>query len=632
MNPELQFANPVWLWIGLLICGGLVYGFVIWNRARERDLQKLAHQRLLNQLTQSYSKRKRTIKQVLWLLAVALVFIAIARPQYGFEFREVKRRGIDLVFAIDTSRSMLAEDVVPNRLERSQMAITDFVDRLEGDRIGLIPFAGKAFSLCPLTLDYSAFRQSLDVINTDIIPHQGTDLASAVDEANRLFDEEGNSHRILILITDGEDLQGAVSDAISAATEKEMTIHTIGVGDPNGSLIPITRSDGSRDFVRDDSGQPVRSALDEKTLREIAESTGGIYVPLGQAGQGLNRIYQEKLRLVPKTEMDQRLDRIPLERFEWPLAAAIILLLIEYLLNDRRSKTKRNARFKTFGRRQAGGIAGMLLVSTAFLTAAETDPRETYNQGTSAYEAGDYEKAEENLNQSLNSAIDLELQQRGYYNLGNTRFRLGQKTLETSPDETIKQWEASIKSYEDALALNADDEDASFNRDFVKKKLEELQQQQDQQQQDQQQQDQQQQDQQQQDQQQQDQQQQDQQQQDQQQQDQQQQDQQQQDQQQQDQQQQDQQQQDQQQQDQQQQDQQQQDQQPGEPQPQNPEEMGEKTPQFSEERRAPGEMSREEAAQLLEALMSDERSVIPLPDERTYRRSVPNNTTRGKTW
>ncbi|MDF1812158.1 MAG: VWA domain-containing protein, partial [Verrucomicrobiales bacterium] len=473
--------------------------------------------------------------------------------------REVKKRGIDLVFAVDTSRSMLAEDVVPNRLERSQIAITDFVDRLEGDRIGLIPFAGKAFSLCPLTLDYSAFRQSLDALDTEIIPHQGTDLASAVDEANRLFDEEGNSHRILILITDGEDLQGAVSSAIAAAKEKNMVIHTVGVGDPEGSLIPITRRDGSQDFVRDESGQPVRTALDETTLREISESTGGIYVPMGQSGQGLNQIYREKLRLVPKTEMDQRLDRIPLERFEWPLSIATFLLLIEYIMNERRRKTSTKefplfggAR-KAFSKVKAGRIAAILvffMIGNTFALEAESqDPREIYNSGTSAYKAGDFEKAEQILSQSLDSAIDLPLQQRGYYNLGNTRYRLGQSALQSSPEETIKKWEASVKAFDDALALDSSDEDAAYNRDFVKKKLEELkqQQQQDQQQQDQQQQDQQQQDQQQQDQQQQDQQQQDQQQQDQQQQDQQQQDQQQQDQQQQDQQQQDQQQQDQQQ-------------------------------------------------------------------------------------
>jgi len=486
MNDTLQFAHPIWLWLGFLSCGALGYGMVIWNRRRERDLAKLAHTRLLSQLTETFSRRRRWFKQGLWLLAFFMVFAALARPQYGSEYREVKRRGIDLVFAVDTSRSMLAEDAVPNRLERARIAITDFVDRLEGDRIGLIPFAGKAFSLCPLTLDYSAFQQSLDALTTEIIPHHGTDLASAVEEADRLFDEEGNSHRILILITDGEDLQGAVSEALATAKKKGMTIHTIGVGEPGGSPIPISRQGGFQDFIRDESGKLVKTALDEATLKQIASETGGIYAPLGAGGQGLNQIYQEKLRLVPKNEMDQRLDRVPLERFEWPLAIAIVLLILEYLLDEhRRARVKESVFVK--GARSLldrWKLARTSLFLLGFLPlglgAAQVDPRIIYNEGTVAYQAGEFEKAEQIFSKGLNETTDLQLQQKSYYNLGNTRFRLGQASLESKPEETIKRWEASVKAYEDALVLNDKDQDAEFNRDLVKKKLEELKKQQEQ--------------------------------------------------------------------------------------------------------------------------------------------------------
>ncbi len=745
MEDSLQFGQPVWLWIGFAACAVLAAATVRWNQRRQRDLEKLAQARLLAQLTESFSKRRRSIRQVLWLVALMLGFVALARPQYGFEYREVKRRGIDLVFAVDTSRSMLAEDVVPNRLERSKLAILDFVDRLEGDRVGLIPFAGNAFSLCPLTLDYSAFRQSLEALDTDIIPHQGTDLASAVREANRLFDEQGNNFRILILITDGEDLQGSVMDAVNTAKEKGMTIYTVGVGDPGGTLIPLTMDDGSQDFVRDNSGQPVKTALDEETLKTIAQATGGLYAPLGKTGEGLNTIYREKLRLVPKSEMDQRLDRVPLERFEWPLGAAILLLTIEFLFSERKRDSRaRIVPVVSAARRRtrqpapvkARGVAAMLgltlLLGAAPLTQAQDSPgnpeppkpeetlpedaRETYNLGTQSYRDGDFEHAEAMLGHGLAQTTDLTLQQRAYYNLGNTRFRLGQQMLQEKPETTISKWEESVKAYEDALALNPDDQDAAFNRDFVKKKLEELKQQQQQQQQDQQNQSQKDQD------------------------------------------------QDQQQQDQQenqsgqkdsrdssdnqqdesskqesqdgqsQENQEQQspedkkqqgesgeekndsqgqeepssenneqkdkqgsseqkpqsqdadqknqeekgaggekedeDKEASETKPQSgdqgneekedqqqetnsskpkpgqenqdaekaePQPAGETNPQdgnaeFSEERRAPGEMSREEAAQLLQALHSDERSVIPLPDAQTYRQAVPNNTTRGKTW
>jgi len=513
MNDSLQFAWPVFLWIGAIVCVGL--GALLKRSARQRreDLRKIAHPRLLSQLTASVSLRKRRLKNALWLTAVLLLFVSIARPQFGFEYREVKRRGIDLVFAFDSSRSMLAEDVTPNRLERARLGIIDFVERLEGDRVGLIPFAGNAFALCPLTLDYSAFRQSLDAIDTDIIPHQGTDLASAVREANRLFDEEGNNHRILILITDGEDLQGAVADAIAAAKDSGMIIHTVGVGDPRGALIPLRQEDGSQDFVRDENGQPVQTALDENTLREIATATGGIYAPLGRAAEGLDTIYQEKLRLVPKSELKQRLDRVPLERFEWPLAAALILLVAELLLSERRRQIRNRAPVISAARRKTGpkststttAAVVMTLCSSLFAQDAATpsdpeppaakasasatpdansDPRVTYNNATEAYRNGDYQSAVDGLTRSVqNTTNDLTLQQSSYYNLGNSHYRIGQQTLQNDPGATLKNWQASVKAYEDALALNADDDDAAFNRDLVKRKLDELQQQQQQQQQ-----------------------------------------------------------------------------------------------------------------------------------------------------
>ncbi|MEX2577969.1 MAG: VWA domain-containing protein [Verrucomicrobiales bacterium] len=682
MDNELQFAQPLWIWIGLAVCLALAWGMTRWNRRRNRDLERIAHSRLLERLTESVSRRRRLVKQAVWLVALLLVFVAAARPQYGFEFREVKRRGIDLVFAVDTSRSMLAEDVAPNRLERSRLAITDFVEQLEGDRVGLIPFAGNAFSLCPLTLDYGAFFQSLDALNTDIIPHQGTDLASAVREANRLFDEEGNNHRILILITDGEDLQGAVMEAVANAKEQGMIIHTVGVGDPSGALIPVTLEDGGQDFIRDETGEPVRSALDEETLKEIAEATGGLYAPLGQGGRGLETIHREKLRLVPKSELNQRLDRIPLERYEWPLAAAILLFLVEFLLGERRRPAKRKAPVISVARRKAAAGV-MVFVFAGFSAEAQELPLENsssatpsdpnapqalYNAGTNAYRAGEYEQAEETLALSLGNTEDLSLQQKSYYNLGNARYRLGERTVGENPEATIGKWEEAVKSFEDALVLDPEDEDARFNRDFVKEKLEELKQQQDEQEQEGEQE---------------------------------------------------------QQQDEQAQDSQSEDEpseeqeesgeegsdeadeqsepepgedpseesdaaegedsqdgepeepgesesesesesdaegdeeEPAEPQPEpgqgedsgregeeepraaepsqeQPPEGEEREPgdqpSFSEERREPGAMSREEAAQLLDALEKDELSVLPLPEPDTYRRMAPNNTTRGKTW
>ncbi len=333
---SLQFAQPAWIVGGIIVCLVVVGVFIHFDRRREADLGKLIHPRFRQRLMEGFSLRRRNLKRGLWLFAVLLVFVAIARPQKGDEWRDVKRKGIDILFAVDTSRSMLAEDLTPNRLERARLGIIDFVARLEGDRVGLIPFAGSAFALCPLTLDYDAFRESLNVLDTDLIPRQGTDLASAIHEAERLFDENGNNYRVLVLLTDGEDLQGDVIDAAKAAAKKGMSIYTIGVGSPEGATIPISLRNGRKDFVRDSEGKVVRTTLDETTLKKIAAETHGLYVPLGRGAEGLNTIYKEKLRLVPKSELNQRMERIPRERFEWPLAVAIGLLLLEFFIRDRR--------------------------------------------------------------------------------------------------------------------------------------------------------------------------------------------------------------------------------------------------------------------------------------------------------
>lgn len=472
----LHFAQPFWIWVGLAVCAGIIALFVRFDRRRETDLAKIVHPRFRQRLTGGFSKRLRNTKRVLWLLAVLLSFIAVARPQKGYEWREVKRKGIDILFAVDTSRSMLAEDLKPNRLERARLGILDFVERLEGDRIGLIPFAGSAFALCPLTLDYGAFRESLNALDTDLIPRQGTDLASAIKEAERLFEENGNNFRVLVLLTDGEDLQGSVADAAKAAEENGMSIYTVGVGSQEGAQIPL----GRNDFVRDAQGQIVTTSLDEETLREIAEVTGGLYVPLGRGAEGLNTIYQEKLRFVPKRELKQRLERVPLERFEWPLGAAIILLFLDFLISDRKRERKQRSLPSAARRVKAGAAVSVALFLTMLgsaraekTTPVINDPRRIYNQGTDLYSKGEFGKATESLRKSL-STPDLKLQQRSYYNLGNSLYRQGQTTLEKDTEATIKTWEEAVKAYSDALALDPKDGDAEFNKKLVEKKLEEL--------------------------------------------------------------------------------------------------------------------------------------------------------------
>jgi Ca-activated chloride channel homolog len=481
---SLHFAQPIWIIIGMVVCAGIIGLFIRFDRRREADLAKLIHPRFRARLTEGFVPRMRTLKRGLWLLAVLLAFIAVARPQKGYEWREVKRKGIDILFAVDTSRSMLAEDLTPNRLERARLGIIDFVARLEGDRVGLIPFAGTAFALCPLTLDYEAFLESLQALDTDLIPRQGTDLASAIKEAGRLFDENGNNHRVLVLLTDGEDLQGDVIDAAKEAGKKGMAIYTVGVGSPEGASIPIQYQNGRKDYVRDETGKVVKTKLDESTLKKIATETNALYVTLGRGAEGLNTIYQEKLRLVPQSEQDQRMERIPVEWFEWPLGVAIALLLLEFFISDRRRVSKVRplasvARLAKLGPQTALlASLGVILASESEIHAAEMvsgqqDSRQIYNQGTEAYTKGDFAKASESLHAALRTQ-DLVLQQSAYYNLGNTLYRTGQGTLEKDPEATLKTWGESLKAYQDALALNGSDEDALHNKALVEKKLEAL--------------------------------------------------------------------------------------------------------------------------------------------------------------
>ena len=470
-DAKLQFAHPVWIVIGLLLVGLGYLLFLKADKKRRADLDKLAHPRFQNRLMAGWSPALRWVRRGLWLAAVLALSITAARPQYGYEWREVKRRGIDILFAVDTSRSMLAEDLVPNRLERARLGILDFLDRLEGDRVGLVPFAGSAFALCPLTLDYDAFRESLNSLNTDLIPRQGTDLASAIREADRLFDAEGNNQRFLVLITDGEDLEGEALKAAKDAAEQGTTIYTVGVGAADGQLIPVRDSFGRQDFLRDENGQQVRTKLDSATLEKIAEETGGLYVPLGRGAEGLDAIYQKRLALAPKSELAQKLEKVPLERFQWPLGFAILFLAIQMVMGERKLERKRKALVSAA--RRVRPEAAVLLLAFILTMSARGDSVVTYNSGTDAYGKGEFEQAAEELKSSLETS-DLSLQKKAYYNLGNSLYRIGQGTADEEPEKTMETWEQAIKAYDDALVLDDQDEDAQYNRDFVQRKLDEL--------------------------------------------------------------------------------------------------------------------------------------------------------------
>ena len=270
----MKFAEPLWLIAGLAVIAALLWLYRRFDARQRAALAEFASSHLLAKLTASFSPGRRRVKRLLFAAALGLVFVALARPQLGYHWEEQRQRGIDILFAIDTSKSMLTQDVNPDRLTRAKMAITDFVRKLDGDRVGLIAFAGEAFLQAPLTLDYDAFGESLDAIDTNTIPRGGTDISSAIQEAQVAFNAESKNRKILVLVTDGEDLEAKGIDTARAAAKDGLTIYTVGVGSPAGGLIPVPGANGGTDFVKDASGQFVKSHLDENTLTQIARGDG----------------------------------------------------------------------------------------------------------------------------------------------------------------------------------------------------------------------------------------------------------------------------------------------------------------------------------------------------------------------
>jgi Ca-activated chloride channel family protein len=495
----MDFAQPLWLAAGIFSCLALAATLVAWERQRRQRLARFAAEHLLPRLTTSLSPGRRRLKMTLIVLAVFFAFVALARPQYGHHWVEVQRRGIDLLFAIDTSKSMLAEDIKPNRLQRASLAVLDFVRQLRGDRVGLLPFAGSAYLLCPLTIDYQAFARSLAAMNVHLLPQGGTDLGKTIRKAVETL-SSGSNHKILIILSDGEDLGGEAAAAAEDAAAKGLTIHTVGVGSSRGELIP--RPDG-KGFVKDEDGSYVTSRLDSDTLQRIAATTGGLYVPLGPAGEGLETLYREKLALVPKDELLEKRQHVPVERYQWPLALALALLVLEHLLGERRIPLRLpRASLARLWRR--GGAAGLLLLAVTLAPphralaspgedaykrgdypAAEEyyrkrlekepdNPQLLYNLGTTAYRRSHYDEAVAHFGGALQTD-DPQLQQKAYFNRGNSHYQKGRELQSSDGQAAARQWRQALESYDAALGLDPADADARENQRLVAARLEELQ-------------------------------------------------------------------------------------------------------------------------------------------------------------
>ena len=332
----MPFAQPqmfhyVWL---VLLAGALLF-FQL--KRKDAVRHKFASSQLFSKIAGNLIKKNETLKVVLIILAGLFSVLALMRPQWGFEWQEVKREGLDILVAIDTSKSMLADDVKPNRLERSKLAVKDLVKKLKGDRIGLIAFSGTGFLVCPLTIDYRGFLLTLDGVNFQTIPQGGTALASAINEARRSFKDTPGKYKSLIIITDGEDFEGDVQKAAKEAKNEGIKIFTIGIGTTEGELIRYKDEYGQFQFLKDKDGNFVKSRLNEKILEEMAILTDGAYVRSSGAQFGLEYIYDQKLSTLEKQEFKSTMEKRFYERFQIPLFVAFLMLCAATLLPARKS-------------------------------------------------------------------------------------------------------------------------------------------------------------------------------------------------------------------------------------------------------------------------------------------------------
>ena len=308
-----------------------------WAHGRKRrDLARFGDLALIERLTATVSRRGQTAKTVLLVVTVALLVTALGRPQFGSRVETVRREGQDIVIALDLSASMVAEDMAPNRLQKAKYAIADLIARLDGDRVGLVAFAGEAFVQSPLTLDYGAATLFLNAMNPDTISVQGTNLGQAIETALDAFAETDRRHRVLVVITDGEDHEGEVDDAVERALEAGVRIYTIGIGSPEGVPIPEFDAAGRpQGFTRNADGSVVTSRLDETTLQTIATRTGGVYYRASPEGTEM-ALLAEELSRGDGQQFEAEQVTLFDEQYQLFLGFALALLVAEMLVSDRR--------------------------------------------------------------------------------------------------------------------------------------------------------------------------------------------------------------------------------------------------------------------------------------------------------
>ena len=485
----MQFESYTAIWFFWIIPLLLVL-FLIFEKKRKGVLHRFYPANLLRTRLPQYSWVSYVVRFICLAVAILFLGIALLKPYSDYEIREVKRKGVDLYFLVDVSRSMLAQDVKPSRMDRAKREIVDFVKQLRGDRVGLIGFAGESFVFVPLTADYKAFDLFINELNPELFPVQGTDIKGAIEKSVKSF-KSNNASRAIILITDGEDTVGLDNKIIADIKKLNIKVYVIGIGSSDGAPIPLPEAG----YVKDEDGKVVLSRLNEAAMKELAITSGGGYVRSVSCDLDLEQIYYQGIKKsFEDVELASTQKKLPVYEFQLPILLAILLLFLEILITNKKRFWR--GLFIQKSNTKSTVIVFFLLVNFSLLLlspqvsamnpfsfesankdfdAAEfdksltkyldllennpEDPELNYNLGANYYRLEKYSEAEESYKKALN-VKDPELRQKVLYNLGNTKFKQG-------------DLEGAVEYYEKALKTKEDYAEAKLNYEFVKKQLEE---------------------------------------------------------------------------------------------------------------------------------------------------------------
>ncbi|MFC1504633.1 VWA domain-containing protein [Spirochaetota bacterium] len=334
----LHFASPYFIWL-LVLIPALVIFYIFSYYKKKKDISQIGDTAVIQRLTRNINPLKRFIKIVLLFLAIFLLVITLMQPQWGTRLTTMKRKGIDIVFVLDVSRSMLAEDIKPSRLEKAKSEIITFLNNLRGDRVGLVIFAGSSFVSCPLTLDYNALQMFVDIVGPEMVEKQGTVIGFALQNAIRCFDQKERKHKAIILLTDGEDHDSEPLEAAKYSKREGIRVYTIGIGKRLGEVIPIKDANGViSGYLKDRSGNVVISKLDEVMLQKIALATSGKYFHSRYGNLELEKIYSDIQKMEKKELASKKLKQYE-ERYQIFIFIIIIILIIEFILSDKSKRT-----------------------------------------------------------------------------------------------------------------------------------------------------------------------------------------------------------------------------------------------------------------------------------------------------